>query len=560
MANIILQASEKKSKNVYNNGDWDTRFDEPISIEEGDQVFIDKVFIDNTVANVDHMKIKDDLTLKIVSMIYTQDWLTDAAQYRSQIITDSTYPNCKPFILAEQSAGPVNGKMLTNVMLEPIDRTQHWGGFTFNLKYYLPGTTTYGEKQIKIPRYITTKTVQTFPINIVIDVNISPNNPTTDASTIQLMKLNNTQINSYDYGDPVTSTFLSPVQYTNTIVIKAGDYDPINLATEITTKLSINNATGSVKFDDFLESPYLKLSGQVIGNDIEYSKWFVGEDANMIIRRKNVNNEYYVFGSNQMALVWDPDTMRMKFEYVHMPYYDTTGNISINYIQVVKPVPNPDQLYTAITGVGGVLFSHLSATDTKGNSVDFWEGVLGFDLSTLLTTFTHDTAPRIYTDVITAATTTTLIGFKTSLTKSLNYTQNTLDIDGAIDKKNFTMKAPSLNNYIVESSNTTQIIGDRVYNETDPYGYYLIELDGKYSSNLISEGTSSHKIQGIVSKYNTLASYTSGSSEVAISYIHRSKVPIYMDSCRVRILNSDGTLAENVGPDNTVFIRVQKAK
>jgi len=33
-----------------------------------------------------------------------------------------------------------------------------------------------------------------------------------------------------------------------------------------------------------------------------------------------------------------------------------------------------------------------------------------------------------------------------------------------------------------------------------------------------------------------------------------------MDSCRVRILNSDGTLAENVGPDNTVFIRVQKAK
>ena len=118
MANIILQASEKKSQSVYNNGDWDTKFDEPISIEQGDMVLIDKVFIDNTVANVDQMKIKDDLTLKIVSMIYTQDWLNDSGQTRFQITTDSTYPNGKPFILAEETTGPVDGVMLTNVKLE----------------------------------------------------------------------------------------------------------------------------------------------------------------------------------------------------------------------------------------------------------------------------------------------------------------------------------------------------------------------------------------------------------------------------------------------------------
>jgi len=362
MANIILQASEKKSQSVYNNGDWDTKFDEPISIEQGDMVLIDKVFIDNTVANVDHMKIKDDLTLKIVSMIYTQDWLNDSGQTRFEITPDSVYPNGKPFILAEETTGPVDGVMLKDVMLEPIDRSKSWGGFSLNFKYYLPGTTTYAEKQIKIPRYIVTSTVQTFPINIVIDNPTSADNPVPDAPTIQLMKLNNTQLNSFDIGDPVTATILSPVQYTNTIVIKAGDYDPINLATEITTKLSINNATGSVKYDNFLESPYLKLHGQVIGNDVAYSKWFVGEDKNMIMKMETINNEYLVYGSNQMALVWDPDTMRMKFEYIHMPYYDAAGNISITYTQVIKTDPNPDQLYTAITGVGGVLFSHLSAT------------------------------------------------------------------------------------------------------------------------------------------------------------------------------------------------------
>jgi len=275
------------------------------------------------------------------------------------------------------------------------------------------------------------------------------------------------------------------------------------------------------------------------------------------MKMKTINDEYLVYGSNQTALIWDPDTMRMKFEYIHMPYYDVAGNISITYKEVIAPV-TAKQLYTAITGVGGVLFSHLSATDSKGDSFDFWEGVLGFDLSTLLTTFTHDTAPRTYTDVMATLPDVILIPFTSSLTKSLNYTQNTLDLDGAIVKKNFNMKVPDLFNYTIESSNTTEIIGDRVYNETDPYGYYLVELDGKYSSNLISEGGSSHKIQGIVSKYNTLASYTSGSSEVAISYVHNSIVPIYMDSCRIRILNSNGTLAENVGSDNTVFIRVQK--
>ena len=509
------------------------------------------------------MKIKDNLTLKIVSMVYTQDWIDGEGQTRFEIETDSEYPSGEPFILAEESSGPVDGEILLGVILEPRDPTQHWGGFTFNLKYYLPGTFTYAEKQFKVPRYIVTKTPQTFVIGVVISDNMGPDSPIPDDSTIKLMNTNNTQIKSYDYGDVVHSVILTPIQYTNTIVIKAGDYDPINLATEITTKLSINNATGSVKYDDFLESPYLKLAQQVVGNDNAYTKWFVGGDKNMIIKMLQEHDSVikdWLFGTNQIALVWDPDTLRMKFEYIHMPFYDPAGNIATTYKEVVKPIPAPDQLYRAITGCGGILFAHLSATDSKGDPFDFWEGVLGFDLSTLITTCTQAES-SIYTDVMGVLPNVECIPFTTTLHKSLNYTQNTLDIDGAVVKKNFDMKIPpSLLNYTVESSNTTEIIGDRVYNETDPYGYYLVELDGKYSSNLISEGGSSHKIQGIVSKYNTLASYTSGSSEVAISYIHRSKVPIYMDSCRVRILNSDGALAEDVGSDNTVFIRVQKAK
>ena len=76
--------------------------------------------------------------------------------------------------------------------------------------------------------------------------------------------------------------------------------------------------------------------------------------------------------------------------------------------------------------------------------------------------------------------------------------------------------------------------------------------------NFIGSDYYSSSISGIVSRYYSVDSYTSGSSDAAIPYVHRG-APMMLTSLRVRILDPSNYDAASIGEDNTVFVEVIKA-
>ena len=74
-----------------------------------------------------------------------------------------------------------------------------------------------------------------------------------------------------------------------------------------------------------------------------------------------------------------------------------------------------------------------------------------------------------------------------------------------------------------------------------------------------SSGNHNKKIQGIVGRFYNTNGYTQATEgEGALSYIHDSEEPLYISELNVRILNSKGELADDIKPDNTVFLEVLK--
>ena len=89
--------------------------------------------------------------------------------------------------------------------------------------------------------------------------------------------------------------------------------------------------------------------------------------------------------------------------------------------------------------------------------------------------------------------------------------------------------------------------------------YYLIEIEGKGVKSDIRGGVGSaiqnNKISAIVSRYYQTLSYTSSmDGSGAIPYIHTGE-PMIIDSFKVRILDPDGTLTDNIQDSNVVFLQ-----
>jgi len=92
---------------------------------------------------------------------------------------------------------------------------------------------------------------------------------------------------------------------------------------------------------------------------------------------------------------------------------------------------------------------------------------------------------------------------------------------------------------------------------TDPY--FQVEISGLIKQNIIGATKKNNLIQSIVGKYYTSGSYTSGSIEDGLRYTHLGQ-PILLRSLSVRILDSDGDLAEGIGSNSAVILELDTVK
>ena len=106
------------------------------------------------------------------------------------------------------------------------------------------------------------------------------------------------------------------------------------------------------------------------------------------------------------------------------------------------------------------------------------------------------------------------------------------------------------------TANYTLKAADQMFKNTDIRSHYLIEVDAKFRGNFLTDNTNYRTIGQIVGKYFTKGSFTE-SGGGGFLYTHVGP-PLKLSSFKCRILFPDKTLATDIGPDNAIYMAINR--
>lgn len=603
MSNIILECRQADTNSVDANGFYESYLANEIVIEEGDVLALKSAFIDTKKES--NINISEDLNLKMQFLVYYRDWEEDwdgknlyfnqAGQNIWQIsaVTNPHYYNLgsvynnKRYIpyYAKYTSGNDYTDVL-NVQFKAYGQAFGEDSPSTNIVYSYNDPLS-GEL-ITIHHTLPESpadTVFTDYINVVAQKGtfqfISPSLHSLQTDYYwNLIGINQSDIDDDNY-------IFSPYIFTKNILLPKGSYSPTNLSLYISKKMSENNIDGSdyiiSQSDSFakyinlfrpgVDYPVPDISGVIPAE----GTYFFSDDMTQMMQFQN-SSKSYLMGASQTSLDFDATSNTFSFNYLHTPIYDGNGNIScriqnIGKLSISGSTPTVTPYYIKTQDAGGIAFTGLSATTvSNGQFFNFWEGMLGFNLSQICVS----ARPPVTT---TGATTYFgLLGsfYSYNLTPD-NTTSGYSGIDASIIKTNNQhgdtwskinyISNPTENDdaYVVQQAaifstiqDTTPLIAETPYLELlDNFSHYIIDANLNFMGNFIGKDKFNN-IQGTVSKYYQYDNYCVGGAEGQIQYIHRG-MPLMLKSIKLRILKSNKKRDPNLGPDNTILFQLIKS-
>lgn len=284
----------------------------------------------------------------------------------------------------------------------------------------------------------------------------------------------------------------------------------------------------------------------------------------------NPSKHSSLFGSSQLQLDVDQATNKFQWKYLHTPYYDpTTGNQALYFNHALSKI-------FKIGSTSGVAISNLSATVTGTSEPSlFWSSQLGFSDGTVEGTVSQCNAqvgewlkkPRVgpFSDVmfpvitnVNTSTTSQFIGSDDAVQKvgvqagtSPAFTYTDQQFYALSSSTSFKATAdPDSTNAVIASTPYTELVGNAT-------GYFKIDIQGLAPTELVSSAGTSRSVQAVVTRYYNDGNFTSGSQDSGIVYQHVG-APKMISNLRTRILDPDNTIANGLGPDNTIFLEILK--
>ena len=588
MESQILQLREQESISSVNPGEYETILKNEITINEGDEILLNKVYIDTVSTSQEKIEIEKDITLSIDGYLYNVNWNRLGKTY-SNTLDNLAGTGPEICVACGETTGglpPGKYKRLESVQYEWSGHTKigqdYWGGFELVIGF----TDTNGNKDAKINVLLKSgnyKNGSTGPFTTPIGVNFlaSDGYKILSPSPDDIKNNELTTIDGFQTGDPVGTKIFTPIHRTMTIPIKAGSYDPDHIGKIITEKLTFNNNAGK-NFNNYdqLDNPFF-----VNSKDLTSTRYIASKKAFADGPMTFTYADDYFVGASQIVLEYDETTQRFKFSFTHTPLYDKNGNMVIQYLNRTsadEKDPSVEQTrYPSLAGPqfssigrnGGLIFASLSATLDEDNSpYDFWKAKLGITPNNICVNYQH-----IKVDIASIGGACEIPEFD-DLVNGVNLTEGLQSIDTVISKvsgaspsvQDF-MKVPNLERDIPTNSTiipddykanigteTIPIYGDDIFQQTNfKFGYFQISIDASFKQYLVSQETVKRTIKGIVSRYFERNNYTSGTTDAGFIYIHRGE-PIQLSGLKIRILDSSGKLASNIGNDNTVFLEIRK--
>ena len=335
--------------------------------------------------------------------------------------------------------------------------------------------------------------------------------------------------------------------------MEAGSYNPDDLAervSELFTQLEPGNTfvaeptgssillnTESNVYSSMPNKLWIKTDGEVNASSGGVPYIYKGA-----FQYDTSGGQNYFFGTSQMTLEYDINTNRFMWNYLHFPYYTSSGSEAVS----MKAINGSTNTFKLVNQVSGLLLNNLGATDqVTGQRIDFWTGILGFNLGDLCVFPSHKDN----------ATLSARVPFYSGLELGKNYTGGETGVDVTIDKTN-ALAVPALNSIERDIAQTVPIRANGNFGVINlSSGYFIIEIQG-LNTELITNTDIKNHIFGIVSRYYENENYTSGTQQDAIIYEHVGSA-LYLNEMKIRILDSNYNVA-NIGNDNTIFLQVLK--
>lgn len=569
--NIFIELREQEATQNYERGSWNNAIQKTI-VEEGDQLVIAKSFIDTNTISQTKITIPSDYDIGFEFIYYVikdnyitteavaTDGFSGSAQDARTIQAGLSYVPC----LAGEATNTNLRFMATfsyTFAKSGSTTLEHYGGVTIGISYSdadrQPTTQTFNLPRERIKEFGSNRV--TITCNIMFDFRdpISVTSP----SPHSLRKLN-TEV---DLGaqEEITEQTYTPVIGSYTATLKAGAYSAQELVRQLNLMTQVNsqplpahliaNPEWNRSSSEFLTSS-IKIS-----NDTPLVWWEASTENREGLSTYTQPNTYNTYiGASQVEWAYDENANKFYINYLHTPFYDfDSGAEALYYDKVGADHANGYPNSWAITKTGGILFTGLFAVEADTQEhVDFFEGIMKFDLNTLLTRWDFRNAPP--TGAVTARYP------RVQIKEGINATSAFLSTDSLLLKKAAAVFDQKLVPTAAPTTTTlsTTTIGiyasETATNNLFQFPYFMLEINAGYLNNLYSKDKNSRNIKSIVGRFYTNGSFTTGSEGDSLNYQHQGD-PIYLSDFSIRVLNPDRQIPSNIGDNSTVFLNLIKA-
>lgn len=596
--NIFLELRERNAQENYDNGSWRNVLQDTnkTTIEEGDQIVVNKSYIDTNSVPQQEIRIPENLNLVFQCIPYMTKAINNDASAFAPFDTletgDAHAVNCAlnyvPTVEAQETSVS-NVKLLQELTFtwdyaDGVDAK--YGGLQIGIQitnvsgdlqiiyYDLPST------KIKNPKG---NNVVSVALDLLVLTGAGTTPPVISYPPKSQFHKKNTIATLGGLTD-INHTHYIPHLIGVSITLPTGDYTPQGLCKVINRQLQINDVPLS---GDWSSNKFCSDFGDFTTNGTS-NQCFMTE-INTLTRPENfscyaldtINGRRMWIGASQMELAYDEDTSKFFWAYLHMPYYEPEGGAEA--LQYRELVAGPDAYfpkYSVQNKLGGVMFKALFAETQQGEIFDFWEGLLKFNVSDMLVSwnlsdvYIPDPSDPTAPDVLTIKYPRMIM--KEGLLFGNNATGAYASADSLILKKGYATGTEDVfaeypqivqisrtlgtdPRYFSETSTTTNRIVaiETSTNRQDQFGYFLIDLQCGYLNNYLNDTSNSRNIKSIVGKFYTQQGYTTGSEADSIAYTHIGD-PMVLTDFSIRILNPDRVIPTNIGDDNTIVVNIIK--
>jgi len=359
-----------------------------------------------------------------------------------------------------------------------------------------------------------------------------------------------------------------------TIKVDEGQYTPTDIAAVINQGLAKNYAGDNEILKSAFLFNYKSTDADQNGSFFCAIDKQAGSDAPLAAFRITSDPQYgdgILIGASQVVLNYDTDRSQFFWQYLHTPFLGgpppQTECVQITATSNLVSGAGS----TIITRNSGIFLTDVRSTNSDGQEVFFWKNILGWntggDSSASAPEFC--TIPRTpFTGNIRDFAVTNLhlpesleIGRHT--TSGFAGTSSVQDIRAAAPG-NWWFAPTSANLPFQAFTTTTEPIFSGhadITNNTTETGYYLIEVSGVggQGGELRSGGAYLNRyLMGIVGGFYARDSFTTGTEADSLSYVHNGP-PVALEGFKVRILGPDKQLAQNLGVNNSIMLRITKS-